>query len=228
MSENFYPVSDEKLGELRKEGIFARSGDLSSFFLLLSFTLSAYHFFSNYLEQFTTLFQRAALSGQGYLTLGALFFKLLVDSSIIFLIPLSAVAIFSVLLQSKFLISFGFIRMRFEKLFSGFSKLRDNYKRELIVLAFSLIKSLICLYVLYFFLSELIGVEILEYSFMQLIITTENLLTSCVAAQVILTKLLFVMLLLMFIIAVFSTLFSVIHFRKIHAMSKQEYMAELD
>lgn len=228
MSENFYPASKEKLDKLRSEGIFALSHDLLSFFVAASFFLSTYYFLDTYLERFVTLFKRATLDGQSYLDIYPLFFKLLFDSTLIFLVPLGTVAIFAVLVQSRFLLLFPALRLRFDLVFAGFSKMKANYKKNILVFGFSLLKSSIVFYVLYFFLSQLIEVEILEYSSAQFLSTKASLLKSCAAAEAILSKLFFTVLVIMLIMALFSMLFSIIHFRKNHAMSKQEYLAELD
>lgn len=228
MSGKFYPPSKEKLEILRKNGAFVLSEDLVSLFVVLGFVLSSFYFFNNYLDQFAILLRQALVEQSDYRNLFAVFFRLLTKSILIFLMPMTILAVFAVLIQSKFLISFSFFYMRFDNIFGGAQKLRDNYKKNISIFFLSLFKIAILFSLLYFFILNLIEVEILEYSFFQLVQEKAGLLKQCVVLQTSIIKIFLLSLLVMTIVSVFSLLFSHIYFRKVHAMTSEEFLAELD
>ena len=118
MSEKQFPISEQKRALLRSEGIIPFSQDIQTaillFALLLVLLFIGPRVFNEALALFEKHWQEAASSD---FQTGSTYILILLKLILLFLLPISIFVVLSGLLQSKFLMRFNALTLRFDSFF---------------------------------------------------------------------------------------------------------------
>lgn len=220
---NIYPPTEEKVSQLRSEGVFPYSKSLDTFLIISTLLVILIFFFNSVVVEIHSFANDMISNPQSPFESIATFFSLFVKAVSLFVFPICFVRLLSTLIQSKFLFSFSFLGFNFDKIFIGISDYLSNLVKALISFLGNLIV-VTFLFLIFFFVVQ--GLILEEHSVYDKVLGNDYSYVLREKLQKLLLSVKeFSIFLLVFIMvaAIISKIFVLMSFKREHAMSREEF-----